>query len=240
MSAADLEWATDSEFTNGPDAGTPTKVEPVTATKKEGYVPEEILPAQHLNWQLNKIYENATNVETSLGYIVDILAANAPLIDVLVRRIVITDFTVVPAYGSGSIEWERVSPMEYFSRVNGAFLRKDFRGLLPHGATIVAAGVMWKPGRARSGTARGSIAIVEKLFETSPPVAHTSTIEHVAYANANTDLQLTTIESISYAVDSTKGQSFLITAGMEDSPSHLPDMVHAIIVDFIDPGPRNF
>lgn len=53
---ADLpKWATDANFTNGPDVGTPTKVEPTLGVKEEGFVGGSSLPSQRLNYLVNQL-----------------------------------------------------------------------------------------------------------------------------------------------------------------------------------------
>lgn len=51
------EWATDTNYTNGPDVGTPTKVEPPGAKSAEGWVGSEKPPAQYQNWWQNLVGE---------------------------------------------------------------------------------------------------------------------------------------------------------------------------------------
>lgn len=46
-------WAIDTNFTNPPQAGTPTKVDPGAAKQDEGFLPTERPPAQHFNWLFN-------------------------------------------------------------------------------------------------------------------------------------------------------------------------------------------
>lgn len=54
--SADLPlWSTDTNFTNGPDTGTPTKVAPSAGQIAEGYLPDSEPPAQWFNWFQNAI-----------------------------------------------------------------------------------------------------------------------------------------------------------------------------------------
>lgn len=48
----DPVWATDTNYTNGPEVGTPTKVNPGAAVRTEGALPDTIFPAQHFNHQM--------------------------------------------------------------------------------------------------------------------------------------------------------------------------------------------
>lgn len=49
-------WATDTNFTNGPDVGNPTKEEPSAGQKAEGHVPDTRPAAQFQNWWQNLVY----------------------------------------------------------------------------------------------------------------------------------------------------------------------------------------
>lgn len=49
----DPTWATDALYTNGPEAGTPTKVAPAGAVAAEGFRPTQRPPAQHVNYKMN-------------------------------------------------------------------------------------------------------------------------------------------------------------------------------------------
>ncbi len=46
-------WATDTNYSTGPNAGTPTKVEPSAGEKASGFVPGSAAVAQHMNFELN-------------------------------------------------------------------------------------------------------------------------------------------------------------------------------------------
>lgn len=50
-------WATDADYPAGPDAwsATPTKVEPSTGQKEEGWDPAQRPPAQYWNWWMNLV-----------------------------------------------------------------------------------------------------------------------------------------------------------------------------------------
>lgn len=48
-------WATDTNYTNGPSAGTPTKVAPAAAAQAEGWRPSQKPPAQYQNWWENLV-----------------------------------------------------------------------------------------------------------------------------------------------------------------------------------------
>lgn len=62
-----LDWASDQNYDNavGPSGsawhGTPTKVEPSTTRKQQGYVPSQSLDPQSLNWLLNSLIQKSTD-----------------------------------------------------------------------------------------------------------------------------------------------------------------------------------
>lgn len=49
MATPPSKWATDTNYTTGPDAGTPTRVDPGTGVADEGFIPGQGVAAQHMN-----------------------------------------------------------------------------------------------------------------------------------------------------------------------------------------------
>lgn len=55
--ANDISWATDANYPAGPSyGGTPTKTEPITGRKAEGWDPAQKPPAQNFNWWMWAVY----------------------------------------------------------------------------------------------------------------------------------------------------------------------------------------
>lgn len=50
-----FEWATNTNYVTGPDAGTPTKVEPSAGEVDDGFVRNTAAVAQHMNWALGQV-----------------------------------------------------------------------------------------------------------------------------------------------------------------------------------------
>lgn len=50
-------WATDTNFSSGPKAGSPTKVEPSTGAKQQGDVPGQQYRGERHNWWMNLVYQ---------------------------------------------------------------------------------------------------------------------------------------------------------------------------------------
>jgi hypothetical protein len=50
-------WSTDTNYTNGPKVGTPTKVDPGLGKMEEGWLPSEPPPAQYQNYWQNLTYQ---------------------------------------------------------------------------------------------------------------------------------------------------------------------------------------
>lgn len=55
LNAAPTAWASDTNYSSGPNSGTPTKVDPGSGRFAAGWVPGDTLPAQHLNYHLNAV-----------------------------------------------------------------------------------------------------------------------------------------------------------------------------------------
>jgi hypothetical protein len=52
LNPAPTAWASDTNYSSGPNSGTPTKVDPGSGRFAAGWVPGDTLPAQHLNFHL--------------------------------------------------------------------------------------------------------------------------------------------------------------------------------------------
>lgn len=48
-------WATDADYSSGPEVGTPTKADPGAGVQAEGYIPQTRLAAQVINWWQNLV-----------------------------------------------------------------------------------------------------------------------------------------------------------------------------------------
>ena len=71
--ASQPTWATDTNYTNGPDVGTATKVAPSGAIQAEGHVPATKAAPQRMNWWMNLVGQWTTWLEAErarlAGYI---------------------------------------------------------------------------------------------------------------------------------------------------------------------------
>lgn len=50
-------WASDTNFSTGPESGTPVKVEPSTGAKQQGWVPGQPWRGPRMNWWQNLVYQ---------------------------------------------------------------------------------------------------------------------------------------------------------------------------------------
>lgn len=71
LNAAPAAWATDTNFSAGPNTGTPTKVNPGVGRFAQGWVPGDTLPAQHLNFHLAAVTTCLTELVAELPVAVD-------------------------------------------------------------------------------------------------------------------------------------------------------------------------
>lgn len=93
-------WATDANYTGGPEAGTPTKVEPTAAKKAEGHEPGEEPAAQSLNWWqnvvgawtawLNGIVAGASPQLVQMTAVGDLVASNTLTSDLTINNVTVT------------------------------------------------------------------------------------------------------------------------------------------------------
>lgn len=235
MAISDIQWATDTNFTNGPDVGTPTKVEPSAGVKAEGHVPGTILPAQRLNWHLNRLGEEASYVDDVLNADVNHYTKSGKL-----RQAWFMATTLQRGISSaGAPQWGLTTELR--SEVNQALLFFDLRRAAPHGATLVNVIAVWKPGVARAGADRMLLELKERTIDPSPfpaIVGAVSTPFSIYDAGSHTDIEATTLVTTSYVIDSSKQQWVSITAGSDAGTNK--DLFYGLRVTFQDPGPRNF
>ncbi len=62
-------WATDANYSTGPFAGQPTKLNPAAGVKAQGFYPEQPGSSRHQNWWQNNVGEWATYFDNYLSYI---------------------------------------------------------------------------------------------------------------------------------------------------------------------------
>lgn len=79
MSQLPRKWASATNYSSGPDTGTPTRVDPGVGVAKEGLVPDEPVVAQHLNYELGATIDRLYSLRND--FIVDEDFAGAALYD---------------------------------------------------------------------------------------------------------------------------------------------------------------
>lgn len=67
LNAAPTSWASDTNFSSGPDNGTPTKVDPGVGRFAQGWVPGITMPAQHINFELHAITDCLADIVSKVS-----------------------------------------------------------------------------------------------------------------------------------------------------------------------------
>lgn len=242
--------ATDTNFSAGPDSGTPTKVEPSSGQKAQGFVPGSPFVAQWWNW---------------LGYAIGVwLAYFDSWIssgEEIVYPVSKTRIVVVPVMGglNGTHEnvgnpsvangitqenaWKGYEQTLFGAGPGGADLVSPPDGLtcgsrgvnysipisayLPSGATLTKVEIGVDPGTAQATAADRVKAGV---------VHGGSTVTGTADATAN-DQTITINTSI--AIDRSATPAYVYVTSSQGANT-TPDRWKTLALTFTDPGPRNF
>src|SRR5699024_6810415 len=65
------EWATDNNYPAGSDpwSGKPTRVQPLSTTIAQGFVPGRVPPAEWFNWLFGTLFDESNDQDTRLAAI---------------------------------------------------------------------------------------------------------------------------------------------------------------------------
>lgn len=219
--AADIQWATDANFTNGVDAGTPTKVEPSVGVKAEGHVPGTPLPAQRLNWHLNAIGEVIADLEGTIT-----------LSPAVARSTAISLAGASPETAAGVLKWER-GETAWTALANNSQLHIPMPRL-PSGAEITSVDLMILPAAARAGTNRMKALIRGSDYGSSNPV-----LSGDFYDSGAASLQTVTLTPTTTLIvnNSTMTYRVQLVSGLTSTVS---DLLLYARVNWLDPGLRSY
>lgn len=151
-------WATDASYDDpGEDWDTePTKIDPGAGKRATGWLPTEVLPADMHNHEMNLLGQWA-------GWLDDLFdedgehsfqTGSPPL-----RSIVVS-----PRGNLFEGEWDYefdiglTGGLAFFSDINSARFGMWLENVLPNGATLQSVSALVRPGAARAGTDRMSLA----------------------------------------------------------------------------------
>ncbi len=144
-----VDWATDTNFTAGPDVGTPTKVMPSAPQRAQGFVPQTPASAQRVNAIIN-----------SHGQWIDYLSDRFPSAGVVdldgtvqVRR-TISPASIVPISGSAGGCTIGGGDSPYYELPTGGSAVLSLDAFVPPTATIDSIKVTRRSSQSRTGTDR--------------------------------------------------------------------------------------
>jgi hypothetical protein len=157
------EWATDTNYTSGPDTGTGTKATPSAGVIGQGFIPGDYFGSQWVNWLLN-------------------------LLSRWVVHLAARDFQVPltwgqAAYVAGSLSWGYVVARSWTSLQNTGVLNFDLP-VVP-GTYLNSISVRVDPGAARAGANRMN-ATLYAISSTGVGSTAIATVYDDATANAQT------------------------------------------------------
>lgn len=155
----DPEWATDATYPAGADpwSGNSNKVDPGASRQAEGYVPDAILPAEWLNFNLGGLGEWAKYVDDSWDSADEHRYPDGPQS----RVTVINPLAGFPEASTGTghsrhwiTEVFSTPPTEGYrltSQDNSAVIVYPLNHLFPHGAILTGIDIYWQPGQTTGG-----------------------------------------------------------------------------------------
>ncbi|MCK4718298.1 MAG: hypothetical protein KAT70_06480 [Thermoplasmata archaeon] len=249
-----LDWAADATYTGGPTGipGTANKVAPASGFQDEGYIPQDKLAAQHLNWFQNLCGLWAQWLETErarlAGYIGGATGTGEWAYPSARSRLLVLDpdsgwdgsvvnnqtvgwsiVTATATSGSGPI---------LLSRENSAIWSLPISNFVPSGSVITRVRALVKPGAVRATNFRMSIIVGTQVFDFDAPEFVSDTDETEVEDDGTTDMQTISSGTISITTDrSTDKTHARVICGSDAGTNY--DRFFAIEVQFDDPGPRN-
>lgn len=253
-------WATDANYPAGADAwsGTPTRVEPAAAQKGTGHVPGERPPAQFFNW-LSGLYSDWVSYFAAIIDEDEEHTYQVPK----TRTVVFGPFAGQDAGTSAdtAIGFSGITHnLSGGAPTRSLAFRADSESMLyelgpvaglriPHGAVIKRIAMMVDPGAARATSShRMALGIEELTYDWNVPEVSTRTV-HVDPAalvdDGTTNIQLidtaTLYPDLAVTIDRLHRYYVTLKAGFQDGAggAYAVDRVHAGLITFDDPGPRN-
>src|SRR5688500_15134402 len=135
-------WATDTNYTNGPDAGSPTKDAPSPGVRAEGFVPQTLGAPQRINALFNEIGEDLSDLQDQITYPTPIARTSLVPASNAVSHTDTSD---------GTSLWNRISGA-FVARFTGSLL--EWYLPLPTGAVVTQVRAIVKPLVARAAGSR--------------------------------------------------------------------------------------
>lgn len=252
-------WASDTNFTNGPTGipGTPTKVTPGAGVRAEGFIPQNKLPAQHMNDELNYLTQGMdwalALLPATEEHTYQVAKSRVVIINWASFHQMFADSTPGNVSGADAIPpWSEVysgaGPDQYVnglqSQSDVAKLMLNLNLIIPTGGTLTRIRAMVNPGTARATAGnRMRIKVYDNQYNFSA-VTVGGTGSGPLYEttdDGSTNLQVIDTGVISNAIDKTVnaggGEVLMVLAGNDAGTNQ--DLFYAVEITFTDPGPRN-
>ncbi len=228
----DVTWATNANYASGTEAGNPSKIEPPTAQREDGWRPAERPPAQYQNWWQNL-------VAAWVLFFAAIIDSNEEhTYQTPKARVVVVAGSECDLAGTSGQDWNDLQAGSVQSLTDFALATLDLRKVLPHGATLTSVKVLLDPGIARAGANRMHMRLQRRTLNfTTPAVAAATDDIAATYDDAGAALQTISATGLAISIDS--ATQHVLTIGGGNNSAANADQVHGIELRFNDPGPRN-
>jgi len=229
---SDPTFATDALYATDGDSWQTTapRVDPGAPRLAEGFEPDT-LPAQWLNWILGVHGDH-------IQYLDDVVAGLDEITTVS-RTIVIsgTDFQLA---GTSGQDWSDLQAGTAWSLQNSALATLDLRKYIRHGAVITSIKALVDPGAARAGANRMHLRLQRRTptFGGTPTAPAAADDVAATYDDTTAALQTIDATGLSITMDSTIERILTVGGGNDAGTNN--DQLHAVEIQFDDPGPRNF
>src|SRR5688572_8182256 len=67
LAAAPTIWASDTNYSSGPDTGTPTRVDPGSGYFAQGWIPGQTVPGQYANYLFGELTDYLADIRTAVN-----------------------------------------------------------------------------------------------------------------------------------------------------------------------------
>lgn len=232
------QWSSDTNFSSPSDAwdATPTKAEPSSGQKLQGWEPTQKPAAQHLNWLLSTLYKYVAWLATQFD------SSDEHTYPAAKTRNVTVSLNGFTASAEG---WLFDTTNGYWQLQSGfSVFVVPLQGIVPQGATITQISAVVKPGDTYSAGNRMSLDFFARSINWTGTIGWTGALSSPAVVkdDGTTAVQKIQLTGLSTVVDREGGADgsvyYVVLGG--GSLSAAPDVAYGVQITYTDPGLKNF
>lgn len=239
------QWANDANYTNGPEAGNPTKVTPSTGVQNEGWIPNDKLYPQWLNWWQNLVGLWVDWLESERSRLASYIGGASGSDEWAYPSARAREVLVGPHQGGAEAGWALGSLIDRATcSTGGADMMIDLNAFLPSGAVLNKVEAYVKPESTALMDLKVYASAVAAEMDSGTPGDPTDTqVGATGQSDGSNAYQNITVDDgaggdIGHTVD--KSANNLVAWVKASSAAAGAEAFFGLRLTFDDPGPRNY